>query len=161
MWFGNACAQFKNLLFYLLFHSLFQCNLTDSCFKKLPFIPWFCMCTVRDNTESCRPALTLDLTLKTAQLKPLKLGFTFIIVQVPVWFPPSLQMISKYFIRHLCIIGSLLFQSPITNIVSRSSGTSVAIKPSHFLFRRIWTLLTVQASAASLSATQQTRQDKQ
>lgn len=35
---------------------------------------------------------------------------------------------------------------------------SVAIRPSHFLFRRIWTLLTVEAS---LSDSQQTRQDKQ
>lgn len=42
------------------------------------------------------------------------------------WSSPCLMLstfVSKYFIRHLCNIGSLPVQSPITNIVSSSSDT--------------------------------------
>lgn len=72
-----------------------------------------------------------------------------------------LQKVSKYVT--CAILASCLSNLPslILSPAALILVPSVAIRPSHFLFRRIWTLLTAQASAASLSDSQQIRQDKQ
>ncbi len=81
--------------------------------------------------------------------------------QVSVWGPPFSQKVSKYV---TCAILAPCLSNLPSLILSPAAlilVPSAAIRPSHFLFRRIWTLLTAQASAASLSDSQQTRQDKQ
>lgn len=82
------------------------------------------------------------------------------------WWSPCLM--PSLFSRNTLYVTCAILAPCLSNLPSLILSTaasilvsSVAIRPSHFLFRRIWTLLTAQASAASLSDSQQTRRDKQ
>lgn len=97
--------------------------------------------------------------------------FLFIILQskwtppLPVWIPLCFQEVSKHFFLYVipAILAPCLPNLPslISSPAALILVSSVAFRPSHFLLRRIWALLTALASAASLCAGQQTGQDKQ